>query len=291
MATSVPTSHHRLQDKVAIITGGASGIGAATAKLFHQQGAKVVIADIQDSLGQAVVENLAGAAGKDDGVTVTYIHCDVSNEDDVARLVDATVEKFGKLDIMYCNAGIVDGVPGGSIVDASKVDLDRLVQVNMVGAFLGAKHAARVMIPRGSGVVLFTASACTAIGGLGSHAYAMTKYGIFGLTRNLTGELGGHGVRVNCISPSGLVTGDVAAQMSEEQLGQAEGFLSATGNLKGKILKADDVARAALFLASDDAQYVSGVNLLVDGGFSTINPTLLNAMSVVDHGSMINGSV
>ncbi|CAN0879447.1 Tropinone reductase-like 2 [Linum grandiflorum] len=262
----------RLQDKVAIITGGASGIGAATVELFHQQGAKVVIADVQDSLGQALADKLHN---------ITYVHCDVSNEDEVARLVDATVAKFGKLDIMYCNAGRVDRAHRRSIVDASKSDLDRMIEVNLVGAFLGAKHAARVMIPNRKGNVLFTASACTAIGGLGSHVYAMTKYGILGLARNLAGELGRHGIRVNCVSPSGL---------SEEQLSRVKEHLSATGNLKGAILEAVDIAKAALFLASDDAQYVSGVNLLVDGGFSTINPTLINSTSM-DDTSMANNTI
>ncbi|CAN0879450.1 Tropinone reductase-like 1 [Linum grandiflorum] len=270
----------RLQDKVAIITGGASGIGAATVELFHQQGAKVVIADVQDSLGQALADKLHN----------TYVHCDVSNEDEVARLVDATVAKFGKLDIMYCNAGRVDRAHRRSIVDASKSDLDRMIEVNLVGAFLGAKHAARVMIPNRKGNVLFTASACTAIGGLGSHVYAMTKYGILGLARNLAGELGRHGIRVNCVSPSGVVAGSLAGNLSEEQLSRVKEHLSATGNLKGAILEAVDIAKAALFLASDDAQYVSGVNLLVDGGFSTINPTLINSTSM-DDTSMANNTI
>ncbi|CAN0879445.1 Tropinone reductase-like 2 [Linum grandiflorum] len=156
-----------------------------------------------------------------------------------------------------------------------------MIEVNLVGAFLGAKHAARVMIPNRKGNVLFTASACTAIGGLGSHVYAMTKYGILGLARNLAGELGRHGIRVNCVSPSGL---------SEEQLSRVKEHLSATGNLKGAILEAVDIAKAALFLASDDAQYVSGVNLLVDGGFSTINPTLINSTSM-DDTSMANNTI
>ncbi|CAI0473339.1 unnamed protein product [Linum tenue] len=266
----------RLQDKVAIVTGGARGIGAAAVELFHQEGAKVVIADIQDALGQALADRLRGG-GTDD--SITYIHCDVSKEDDVARLVDATVARYGKLDVMYCNAGISDGRPG-SILDATREQLDRMIGVNLVGAFLGAKHAARVMIPMkrggGGGSVLFTASACTAIGGLGSHCYAMTKYGIVGLARNLASELGRHGVRVNCVSPSGVVTTGVGGGGRVK----SEAEVAEVGNLKGRNLTVDDVARAALFLASDEARYVSGVNLLVDGGFSTVNPSMLNAMQI-----------
>lgn len=119
---------------MAIITGGASGIGASAARVFHANGAIVMIADIQDNQGQSIAAEL--------GETASYVHCDVSNEEDVRNLVDATVAKHGKLDIMYNNAGVVDK-PRGGILEATKEDLDKVMSVNLVGAFFGAKHASR----------------------------------------------------------------------------------------------------------------------------------------------------
>ncbi|XP_022766071.1 tropinone reductase-like 1 [Durio zibethinus] len=267
---SIAMSQKRLEDKVAIVTGGASGIGASAVHIFHENGAKVVIADIQDRLGQAIADKL--------GENVCFIHCDVSNEDDISNLVDTTVSIYGKLDIMYNNAGIMDR-PVGGIVDAKKSDLERMFGVNLVGAFLGAKHAARVMIPHHKGCILFTASACTSIAGLSSHSYAATKYAILGLAKNLTAELGKYGIRVNCISPYAVVTS--VPGITEEQRSKVEQKLSNMGNLKGEILKPECVAMAALYLASDEAYYVSGLNLLVDGGFSVVNPTMIKFANLV----------
>ncbi|KZV28422.1 tropinone reductase-like 1 [Dorcoceras hygrometricum] len=260
--------HGRLEGKVAIVTGGASGIGASAVRLFLENGAKVVIADVQDSLGQSLANELDST-----NKHVCYIHCDVSNEDDVANLVDTAVSKFGHLDIMYNNAGIMNG-SSESILDTKKADLERMLGVNLIGAVLGAKHAARVMIPNKKGCILFTASAITKIAGIATHSYAVSKYGIVGLTNNLAAELGSHGIRVNCVSPFGVLTG---CDHSQEKVRQFEGFMSAVGNLKGGVLRAEDIAKAALYLASDEASYVSGLNLVVDGGYSVVNPTLMRA--------------
>ncbi|XP_058003862.1 tropinone reductase-like 2 [Hevea brasiliensis] len=126
--TSQVAPHQRLAGKVAIITGGASGIGASAVQIFHENGAKVVIADIQDNLGLAISNKLGGK-------NVSYFHCDVRNEDEISNLVDLTIAKYGKLDIMYNNAGILDR-PFGSILDTTKSELDRLISVNLVGSFL-----------------------------------------------------------------------------------------------------------------------------------------------------------
>lgn len=255
---------------MAIITGGASGIGASAVHIFHENGAKVVFADIQDNLGQAIADKL--------GENVCYIHCDVSNEDDVCNLVDTTIAKHGKLDIMYNNAGIMDRAVG-SILDTTKSDLDRMIVVNLGGAFLGAKHAARVMIPQKKGCILFTTSACTAISGISTHSYAASKYAILGLAKNLTPELGQYGIRVNCVSPYGVASG--MNMTSEADRPMVEAALSAMGILKGEILRTEGVAQAALYLASDEANYVSGLNLVVDGGFSVVNPTMLKRFNLI----------
>lgn len=231
-------------------------------QLFWDNGAKVVIADIQDNLGEALANKLQHQ-------NACYIHCDVSKEEDIINLIDTTVSKYGKLDIMYNNAGTM-GRLRGSILDATKSELLQLVDVNMVGSLLGAKHAARVMIPRRKGCILFTSSACTSIAGLGTHAYVATKFGVWGLARNLAGELGEYGIRVNCVSPFGVID---TGNRSEEVMGRAEALQRDKGTLKGKVLLAEDIAKAALYLASDEAGYVSGLNLVVDGGFSLVNPS------------------
>ena len=254
---------------MAIITGGASGIGAAAARLFHRHGAKIVIADIQDELGQSVAASL--------GENASFVHCDVTSEDDVSSLVDATVAMHGRLDVMYNNAGVLDAKPFGKISAVEKSDLERVLGVNLVGALFGAKHAARVMAPRRSGAILFTASACTAVAGMAGHAYAASKHGVVGLAMSLAAEAGQFGVRVNCVSPSGVVTG-IMGELDPAQVAEGEEKLSSFGNLKGHVLKADDVAMAALYLASDEAHYVSGVNLVIDGGFSIVNPTIKNTL-------------
>ncbi|XVF76143.1 hypothetical protein PTKIN_Ptkin13bG0242500 [Pterospermum kingtungense] len=259
----------RLEGKVAVITGGASGIGASTARLFHENGAKVVVADIQDTLGQALVTKL--------GENACYIHCDVSNEDDIINLVDTTISKHGKLDIMYNNAGVYDR-PLSSILDTTKSDLDLCVGVNLVGALLGAKHAARVMIPQRKGCILFTASAATAVAGMASYAYTASKCGIVGIAKTLAGELGQYGIRVNCVSP--FIVATPMSAPTEADVPQIEALASEMGNLKGEVLKAEGVAEAALYLASD-SNYVSGMNLVLDGGYSVVNPTMMRAFKLV----------
>ncbi|KAL5976479.1 hypothetical protein ACLOJK_020812 [Asimina triloba] len=271
--TPAAASAKRLEGKVAIITGGASGIGERTACLFCEHGAKVVIADVQDEPGRAVCRRL--------GRNAAFFHCDVTAEDDVRRVVDATVAAHGKLDIMFNNAGVIDAA-FGSVLTTEKSEMERVLGVNLVGSFLGAKHAARVMIPAGKGCILFTASACASIAGLGTLAYASSKHGIVGVVRNLAAELGQHGIRVNCVSPYGLAT-NMGRSAAKEAGGfdpaLAETVLSEAGNLKGAVMNVDDVAQAALFLASDEARYVSGVNLTVDGGFSVVNPSLSTVFS------------
>lgn len=254
---------------MAIITGGASGIGASVTQLFWDNGAKVVIADIQDNLGETLANKLHENA--------CYMHCDVSKEEDIINLIDTTITKYGQLDIMYNNAGIMDR-PFGGILDTPKSNLVRLLDINVVGSFLGAKHAARVMVPQRKGCILFTSSACTSIAGLSSHAYAVSKYGVWGLVRNLSAELGEYGIRVNCVSPYAVINTGISRgsiNIGEAEIANMENWVSERGNLKGKILKVQDIANAALYLASDEANYVSGLNLVVDGGFSVVNPSLM----------------
>ncbi|XP_015170860.1 secoisolariciresinol dehydrogenase-like [Solanum tuberosum] len=190
----------KLEGKVAIITGGASGIGAATARLFVQHGAKVIIADIQNDLGNSLVKQIGTEQ------TIIYVHCNVSIESDVKNVVDATIAKFGKLDIMFCNAGVL-GKPISSILDVDYDIIKNVFDVNVVGAFFCAKHAARVMIPNKKGVILFTTSVTTVVASSSTpHTCTSSKSAVLGLSKNVGVELGKYGIRVNCVSPYAIST-------------------------------------------------------------------------------------
>ncbi|XP_030532354.1 xanthoxin dehydrogenase [Rhodamnia argentea] len=265
-------SCQRLQGKVALVTGGATGIGESIVRLFHKHGAKVCIADVQDNRGHQVLESLGGES------TVSYVHCDVSLEDDVRRAVDETVSKFGTLNVMVNNAG-VSGPPCSDIRNAELSDFEKVFDINVKGVFIGMKHAARVMIPQKSGIIISLSSVNSVIGGLGPHAYTGSKHAVLGLTRNVAAELGKHGIRVNCVSPYAVATGLALAHLPEEERTEDammgfRSFVTGNANLEGVELTAGDVANAVLFLASDDARYVSGLNLMVDGGFTCSNHTL-----------------
>ncbi|KAF3441602.1 hypothetical protein FNV43_RR15517 [Rhamnella rubrinervis] len=264
-------SSNRLAGKVALITGGSSGIGESTARLFVQQGAKVVIADIQDDLGLSVCNSIHT---KD---SISYVHCDVTKDTDVQKAVDFTITKHGKLDIFFSNAGI-SGNLDQSILALDHEDFHKVFDVNVYGAFLCAKHAAKVMIPAKRGSILFTASASAVSHGDVAHPYAASKHALVGLTKNLCVELGPYGIRVNCISPYGVATPMMRNAMANIAKEEAEELISEAGNLKGAKLEAEDVAEAAVFLGSDESKYVSGLNLLIDGGYTTTNPSFRGAM-------------
>ncbi|CAN1144204.1 Short chain aldehyde dehydrogenase 1 [Linum perenne] len=245
----------RLQDKVAIITGGASGIGAATASLFAKHGAKVIVADVKPPTSTPTTTD-----------AVSYVQCDVTKESDVENAVNAAVSAHGRLDIMFSNAGVLESTPP-AISSFDRATFDAVFNANVYGAFLAAKHAARVMVPRRTrGAILFTASVVTQSYGMAAHVYTASKHAVVGLTKNLAVEMGPHGIRVNCISPFGVATPLALGPtgMGEETFKEVMGKIA---NLKGASLEADDVAEAAVYLGSDEGKYVSGMNLVVDGGY------------------------
>ncbi|XP_065857365.1 secoisolariciresinol dehydrogenase-like [Euphorbia lathyris] len=254
----------RLQGKVALITGGASGIGACTAGVLAHHGAKVVIADVQDELGHSVAESLGQSNS-------TFVHCDVTNEAHIKTAVDKAVSTYGKLDIMFNNAGISDENKS-RIIDNEKADFERVLSINVTGVFLGIKHAARVMIPARSGSIISTASVSSRVGAAATHAYCCSKHAVLGLTKNAAVELGQFGIRVNCVSPYALAT-PLATKFVGVNDEELEKVMESLGNLKGVTLKAEDVANAILYLGSEEGRYVSGHNLFIDGGFTIHNPS------------------
>ncbi|CAL2281068.1 unnamed protein product [Prunus armeniaca] len=253
-----------LEGKVALITGAASGIGKATASKFITNGAKVVIADIQQQLGQVTANEL--------GPNATFIACDVSKESDISNAVDFTISKHSQLDIMYANAGVACNTPP-SIVDLDLAVFDRVMNINVRGVVAGMKHASRVMIPRKTGSILCTASVTGLMGGLAQHTYSVSKFVVIGIVKSLAAELSKHGIRVNCISPFAIPTPFVLEEMSRIFPGvDIQRLIEITQNagiLEGTNCEPNDIANAALYLASDDAKYVSGHNLVVDGGFTS----------------------
>ena len=253
----------RLEGKVAVITGAASGIGAATAKTYVDHGARVVLGDIQDEAGEGMAAALGGA---DHAI---FRHCNVTAEADVEALVEAAIADFGQIDIIFNCAGIVGALGPMSTTPAEEWKLTIDIMIN--GVFYGMKHASRYMKEAGSGSIISMSSTAGVMGGLGPHAYAAAKHAVVGMTKNLAAEVGGYGVRVNCIAPAGMATPMVADVMTgdHQNLEETIATLAELSPLKGRAGLAQDVANAALWLASDESGYTSGLTLTVDAGATT----------------------
>ena len=210
----------RFEGRTALVTGAASGLGAETARRFVADGGSVIIADLQKDAGIAMVEELGDAA--------RFMSVDVTQEAQVSAAVDYAVTEFGALDVMINNAGVVGAI--GSIVDTSVKEFDQTMAVLLRGVFLGMKHAARVMIPQRSGVILSLSSVAGVVGGLGPHIYSGAKRAVIGLTESVGSELTQYGIRVNAVAPGSIVspmTADVGtgdpSDLAETAKGIAEG--------------------------------------------------------------------
>ena len=238
----------RIEGKVAIVTGAASGIGKAAVELFRREGATVVGADVSD--------------GAD-------LRCDAGNEDQVKRIVEETAAKHGGLDILFANAGISGG--WANIAEQTAADWAEILRVNLIGPFLAIKYAAPLIASHGGGSIICTASVAGLRSGAGGAAYSASKAGVISLVQTAAQQLSGSGVRVNAICPGLVETGmtkpmyDVARDRGQEQRIGELNPLRRGG-------EPEEIARAALFLASDESSYVNGTALVVDGGLSSSHP-------------------
>ena len=249
----------RLDGKVALITGGASGIGEASARLFKAEGASVVIADIQDQRGEKLAEEIGAE----------YVHLDVSCEDDVRSGIDYAVEQYGRLDCLFNNAGIA-----GAVGDLDSVTLemfDKTLAVNLRGVFLGTKYAARIMRNQGSGSIINTSSVAAIRTGYGNHIYSASKAGVLQFTKSVAMELGESNIRVNCVLPGFIPTPMIAmargvpVEEADSKIPVIEEAFKEAQPIK-RSGSPDDIAKAALWLASDDSSFVNGQAIVVDGG-------------------------
>lgn len=253
----------RLDGQVAMITGGAKGIGEATVRRFVAEGARVVIADLDEVAGQRLADELGDAA--------RFVPTDVSQEDDIAAAVDAGPAAFGRLDIVFNNAGIIGAI--GPIASLDAEAYDKTMAVLLRSCALGMKHAARVMIPQGSGAILSTSSVAATSGGMGAHTYSTAKAGVMGLTRSVAAELWPHGIRVNALMP-GKITTPMTADLRQRLGAPAAPLAAPPGDWRVERRgEADDIAGAALFLASDEARFITGETLRVDGGLTRAGGT------------------
>ena len=252
-----------LNGKVAIVTGATSGIGERIAELFVEEGAKVVVAGRREAEGAAVEKRLG----------VTFIRADVSQEADVKAMVDHAAQKYGRVDCLVNNAGVP--FPMVSIADIDIARFDELFGINVRGVALGMKHVAPLMISQGGGSIINIGSVAGLRGGISGHPYSASKGAVIALSRSVAAELGEKGVRVNSISPGAIVTGifGKAAGLDGAKADRLSGTVTEIFATLQPIPRAglpDDIAKAAVFLASDGSSFVNGQDLVIDGALTSI---------------------
>ena len=264
-----------LAGKVAIVTGGAGGIGGATVELFVEEGAKVVIADVNEAQGSALASKLGSAT--------RFKRADVSSEDDVQALVDFAVAEFGGLHVMFNNAGISSAM-ATSLLDIEFKDFERVMGVNVLGVMLGTQRAARHMAKHGGGSIINTASIAATLAGFGPMTYRASKAAVVQFSKSAAIALGQHNIRVNCIVPGNIVTemivsafgpGIARDKITPEKMQQIDKAYRET-MMEGQPLKRQgrprDAAQLALFFASDRSLQMTGTVLPVDGGITAGDP-------------------
>ena len=244
----------RLEGKVALISGGARGMGAAEARLFASEGAKVVLGDVLESEGQQVEAEIAEAGGE-----AVFVHLDVTSEDDWQQAVDTAIERYGGLHILVNNAGIWNG---GNVETQTIDGWDRIMDINAKGVFLGTRAAIPAMRESGSGSIVNISSVAGIIGSIGATAYNASKGAVRLLTKSTAVQYAAEGIRCNSVHP-----GPIETQMIREVYPDKETRNSRVSAIPmGRMGEMDDVAKGVLFLASDEASYMTGSELVIDGG-------------------------
>ena len=242
----------RFKDKTVLITGGGSGIGQAAARLFAKEGAWVAVADHHVDAGEECVAEITAGGGR-----AFFLAVDVASETSVQRAVSEVITRLGRLDIAFNNAGITHKAP---LEEHQEADWDRVLDTNLKGVWLSMKHQARHMLAAGGGVIVNTASTYGLVGAPGVAAYVAAKHGVVGLTRAAAIEYGRRGIRVNAVCPSATRTGMLILNQEVERVWSERHPL-------GRIAEPEEIARAVLWLASEEAAFVTGMVLPVDGGY------------------------
>ena len=246
----------RVDGKVALISGGARNIGGASARMLVAEGAKVVIGDLLDDEGKALADELCHEFGQS---AARYVHLDVTSDDDWRSAVELTASEFGKLDVLFNNAGIFNGGP----INRYKADLwHEMLDVNLTGAFLGMRAAADAMIAAGGGSIINTSSIEGLRGTPWAHGYVASKWGLRGLTKSVALELAPQGIRVNSLHP-GRISTPATDQMPDDMIPIP----------LGRPGRPDEVAAFVVFLASDESSFATGSEFVMDGGTVTQIPT------------------
>jgi NAD(P)-dependent dehydrogenase (short-subunit alcohol dehydrogenase family) len=247
-----------LKDKVAIITGGASGIGRATALLFSREGATVAIVDIDELKGQAVVQSIVKDGGK-----AVFLRCDATSASECRQAVGKAVKELGKIDILFNNVGIIRRA---SVVDTTEEEWDKVMDTNVKSVFLFSKNVIPIMAEAGGGVIINTASGWGIVGGAKAASYCASKGAVVLLTKAMALDHGPQNIRVNCICPGDTETPMLLSEARQLGIDEEEFLAEAKQRPLQRIGKPEEIANAALFLASDASSYITGAALVVDGG-------------------------
>jgi NAD(P)-dependent dehydrogenase (short-subunit alcohol dehydrogenase family) len=252
----------RLQDKVTIITGGASGMGRVAARMFAAEGAKVVVADVTAPAAQSVVDEVTAAGG-----TAIAVVADVSKEADAKRMIDETIAAFGRVDVLYNNAGVMPEADH-SVIDTSVEDWDRVMAVNVRGVFLGCKYAIPKMVEQGSGSVINVSSFVALMGCSNPQdAYTASKGAVLALTKSLAVQFAPKGVRTNAICPGPVETPLLMDWLVKDEEAKR---IRLARNPTGRFGKPEEIVYMAMYLASDESRWTNGAAMVVDGGI-TVN--------------------
>lgn len=257
----------KLKNKIALISGGASGIGRAAALKFVSEGASVIIADISEKDGNNTIKLLNGKKP-----TSSFIRCDVSKSSDVRNVFEHIEKQYGKLDVIYNNASVYLAGKDNRITDIDEEIWDKVISINLKSVFLFCKYGIPLLRKNGGGSVINTASSAGIIGIPGCDAYTASKGGTVQLTKSMAAEYGQYNVRINCIAPAAIMTDMMRKSNSENSTFDEEHFLKLRAPLR-RYGTAEEIANIACFLASDEASYLNGAVIAADGGI-TINGDL-----------------